>query len=110
MDVFRNGTVGITHLYTSDAELYPPHADVVKGNTSIEPVWKGAFEAGVKSVSLETVSADPAGDNVIETGRYTLSGADGQLVDIGKYIVVWKQEKGDWKLYLDIWNTNQAAK
>ena len=74
------------------------------------PVCKGAFDAGVKNVSLETVSADPAGDKIIETGRYKLSGADGTTIDAGKYIVVWKKEKGDWKLYRDIWNTSQSAK
>ena len=110
MDVFSKGTTGIGDLYATDAELYPPNADVVKGNTAIGPIWKGAFDAGVKNVRLETVSADPAGDKIIETGRYKLSGADGTTIDAGKYIVVWKKEKGDWKLYRDIWNTSLAAK
>jgi ketosteroid isomerase-like protein len=22
----------------------------------------------------------------------------------GKYVIVWKKEGGDWKMYLDIWN------
>lgn len=25
---------------------------------------------------------------------------------VGKYIVVWKDDGGTWKLHLDIWNTN----
>ena len=110
MDVFSKGTTGISDLYASDAELYPPNSDVVKGSAAIGPVWKGAFDAGIKNVKLETVSADQAGNQIIETGRYTLSGADGSTIDSGKYLVVWKKEKGDWKLYRDIWNTSVAAK
>ncbi|WP_240625732.1 YybH family protein [Spirosoma pollinicola] len=110
MDIFSKGTTGISDLYATDAELYPPNGDVVKGNTAIGPVWKGAFDAGVKNVNLETVTADPAGDQIIETGRYKLSGADSSAIDSGKYIVIWKKEKGDWKLYRDIWNTSIAAK
>ncbi len=110
MDIFNKGTAGISDLYATDAELYPPNSDVVKGNTAIGPFWKGGFDAGIKTVSLETVTADAAGDQVIETGRYKLTAADGAAIDSGKYIVIWKKEKGDWKLYRDIWNTSMAAK
>jgi ketosteroid isomerase-like protein len=26
--------------------------------------------------------------------------------DPGKYVVVWKRQEDDWKLAVDIWNTN----
>lgn len=110
MDLFDKGTTGLSDLYATDAELYPPNADVVKGNAAIGPVWKGAFDAGIKNVNLETISAEQAGDKLIETGRYTLTGADGKQIDTGKYMVIWKKEKGNWKLYRDIWNTSLAAK
>ena len=22
----------------------------------------------------------------------------------GQYVIIWKKEEGDWKMYLDIWN------
>lgn len=110
MEIFNKGTTGIADLYAAEAELYPPNGDVIKGNTAIEPMWKGAFDAGIKNVKLETITAEPAGDKVIETGRYNLSGADGSAIDSGKYIVIWKKENEDWKLYQDIWNTSLAAK
>ena len=110
MDIFRKGTTGISECYAGDAELYPPNNDVIKGASPIGTFWKGAFDSGIKKVSLETGSADPAGDKIIETGHYTLSGADGMPIDSGKYIVIWQKEKGGWKLHRDIWNTSQAAK
>ncbi|UFH57413.1 DUF4440 domain-containing protein [Spirosoma sp. KNUC1025] len=71
--------------------------------------WKGAYELGVKRAKLETVEAESAGDQIVEVGTFTLYGADESVLDNGKYIVVWKQEGGDWKLYRDIWNTSVAA-
>jgi ketosteroid isomerase-like protein len=29
--------------------------------------------------------------------------------DSGKFIVVWRREKGGWKLTLDIWNSSMPA-
>ncbi len=110
MQAFAAGATAMGDLYASDAQLFPPNGGVVNGSAAITPIWKGAFEAGVKKVTLETTETEQAGDRIIETGNYTLAGADGKPMDNGKYIVVWKKENGNWKLYRDIWNTNMAAK
>ena len=109
MEIFNKGTAGIIDLYATDAELYPPNSDALKG-TAIGTYWKGGFDMGIKNVKLETISADSAGDHIVETGKYTLAGADGKTIDFGKYMVIWKKEKGEWKLFKDIWNTSVAAK
>ena len=49
------------------------------------------------------------GDTAIEVGRYRLLAAGDALADHGKYIVVWKNHSGTWKLHLDIWTTSQPA-
>ena len=45
----------------------------------------------------------------VEIGQYTLGGADGTTIDQGKYLVVWKNDGGNWKLHRDIWNTSRPA-
>jgi ketosteroid isomerase-like protein len=42
-------------------------------------------------------------------GQYELSGAEGKRMDQGKYIVIWKKQVGQWKLYKDIWNTSISS-
>ena len=110
MQAFGQGATTMGTLYATDAQLFPPGGAVVNGNTAIGPFWKGAFDSGVKKATLETTATEKAGDRIIETGQYTLSGADGTTLDAGKYMVVWKKEGNNWKLYRDIWNTSQAAK
>ncbi len=36
-------------------------------------------------------------------------GADNKSLDKGKYVVVWKKQNGNWKMYRDIWNSNMPA-
>ncbi|WP_084761902.1 YybH family protein [Spirosoma spitsbergense] len=110
MQAFSQGATDMGKLYATDAQIFPPNGATISGNTSIGPFWKGAFDMGIKKATLETVQTEKAGDQIIETGNYTLAGADGKTMDNGKYMVVWKSENGQWKLYRDIWNSSLPAK
>ena len=96
-------------LYTADAVIYPPGGQAVSGSSAIGSFWQGAYESGVKQAKLETAEANQAGSQVIEVGTYTLYGDNDTQLDNGKYMVIWKQEGGTWKLYQDIWNTSVSA-
>ena len=102
---FAEGAEHMGMLYTTTAELMPPGNAPLAGSAAIDSFWKGAYDSGVKRVTLETIEV--IGVNpVVETGHYTLYGEGDTQLDSGKYMVVWKQEKGGWKLHRDIWNTN----
>jgi ketosteroid isomerase-like protein len=45
----------------------------------------------------------------IEVSKYTLQGEGDQVLDTGKYVVIWKQEDGQWKLHCDIFNSSMPA-
>lgn len=109
MDVFSSGAATMNAHYTSDAKIYPPGSDVISGNTTIGTFWKNVYTSGVIRAKLDTVEAEQTGDQIVETGNYTLYGDNDAQLDTGKYIVVWKQEDGDWKLHRDIWNTSMPA-
>lgn len=109
MDTFQKGAATMSTHYTADATLMPPGNEAIQGSAAIGTYWKGGHDSGVKRAKLETVTAEQAGSQVIEVGRYTLYGANDAQLDAGKYIVIWKQEGGQWKLHRDIWNTNTPA-
>lgn len=106
MAAYEKGAASMGDLYTTDAQLFPPNADIVKGNQAIGGMWKSVYGSGIKKAKLETLEAQQEGDMVIETGKYMLYGADDKQADMGKYLVVWKKEGGTWKLYRDIFNTS----
>jgi uncharacterized protein (TIGR02246 family) len=110
MTAFKRGdATALASLYTSGAQLLPAHSDFVRSTAAIRAFWQNAMNMGLKSASLETVEVESHGDTAIEVGRYRLLGAGDALVDQGKYLVVWKNDNGTWKLHLDIWTTSQPA-
>jgi uncharacterized protein (TIGR02246 family) len=104
----RGDGAAVAALYTADGQLLPSGSDVVSGSQVIADFWQAVFDSGVKGVTLETVEVEGHGDTAHEVGRLELRGADGQVLDRGKYIVIWKKEGGSWKLQRDIWNTSVA--
>jgi len=96
----------LDRVYTSDASILPPGAPMIEGRDQIKAFWKQAIASmGVTSAKLATVSAEAAGDGILEIGKADLTVGDGQTVTV-KYVVYWKQENGTWKWHVDIWNTN----
>ncbi len=84
-------------------------SDILSGAENVQAFWQGAFDMGLREAVLETIELEVHGETAIETGHYTLKAAGGTVADSGKYIVVWKIDRGTWKLHKDIWNTSQPA-
>jgi ketosteroid isomerase-like protein len=107
---FNNGdAAAVAANYAGNAKLFPSNSDVVEGTEAIQNFWQGAMDMGVKEVFLTTIEATGCGNTAYEVGRYMLHAGDGTMIDQGKYIVIWKKIDGQWKLFNDIWNTNNPA-
>lgn len=107
---FKQGDApGIAALYTRDGQLLPPNSDVITGKQAIAAFWKGAMDMGVKAVRLETVEVEGFGQTANEVGKFTLLAAGDQVIDTGKYVVIWKLDAGQWKLHRDVWNSSRPA-
>jgi len=96
----------IAALYTADAVALPPNSDVVRGQQAIQNYWQGTIDSGVKEIALTTTDVEVVGAMAVETGTAIVKDAAGKVLDRGKYLVVWKQAAGQWKLYRDIWNSS----
>ncbi len=92
--------------YTPAAQVFPTGMEIVSGTAAIEAFWKGAFGGPAETLTLITAEAEQHGDTAIESGRIEFFGANGQIVDTSKYIVVWKHVGGEWKIHRDIFNSN----
>jgi len=107
MEAFNRGdAVSLADLYTEKGQLLPTGSDVVTGKKAIQNFWQGVMDMGIKSARLETIEVEGHGDTAIEQGKYTLRGESGNVLDRGKYIVIWKQQAGQWKLHRDIWTSS----
>lgn len=105
----RNGdSVALASHYASDALVMPPNSEEVKGN-NIAALWGAVLRMGVKDFKLTITDVTGGGDLYVETGHYEVFGAEKKSLDKGKYVAVWKNENGTWKMYRDIWNSNMTA-
>jgi ketosteroid isomerase-like protein len=98
----------LNRVYTKNARILPPGADMIHGRDNIKSFWRTAVDSmDLSSAKLETVDFEELGHTGVEIGRATLSfkkpGAQPLTL---KYVVVWKQEDGMWKWHTDIWNPN----
>ena len=113
IEAFNKGdATAVANMYAMNARLLPPNSEMIEGRANIQKFWQGASAAGMKLTALDIVDLDVQGNTAIEVGRYTatMPGAGGAMTtDNGKYVVVWKREGRNWKLVIDVFNTNLPA-
>ncbi len=102
----RGDASGLADLYTAEGAVLPPGSEVLRGKDAVRQVWQGAMDMGIKEAELEPFEVEGFGDTAHEVGRYRLKGEGGQVMDRGKYIVIWKREGGRWKIHRDIFNSS----
>ncbi|MGD8727334.1 MAG: SgcJ/EcaC family oxidoreductase [Gemmatimonadales bacterium] len=108
MECFAEGdAAGIAALYTDDGQVAPPNADVLTGKDAVQGFWQMVIDLGLKNATLTTAELDVLGDTAIEQGFFQLGDGAGNVADRGKFLVVWKQQDGTWKLHRDIWNSSR---
>lgn len=98
---------GIMASYTKDAKNFPPNMDII-GGEGIRQYWTPR-DNGSKVIHHKISSEEIKffGDYAHDYGYYEgkTKQANGDVSEWkGKYVVVWKKEGGQWKMYLDIWN------
>ncbi len=104
----QGDSAALSSLYTDEALVMPTGTESAKGKAAVAAFWQGAMDMGIKSASLEIQELEQHGDTVIDVGLYTLKSADDAVLDQGKYVVVWKNEGGSWKIHRDIFNSSLA--
>ena len=107
-EIKRGDSVALASHYSPEALLMFSNSEPIKGKDIIS-AWGGVIRSGVKELNLATTDLTGNAELLAETGTYEMKGNNNAVVDKGKYVVVWKQENGEWKLYRDIGNTNMPA-
>lgn len=100
--------------YTSDACIMAPNMPALCGKEGVAGFYKAAYNMmGVRNLVLTTTQVYGSGEFITEEGTYELFAAENKSVDRGKFLVLWKKTDAGWKMYRDIFNSDnppQAAK
>ena len=93
----------IARMYTEDAELLIPEAPVFSGRDAIADAWTAIVGPGGNCIQLHSAEVCETEGWAYEVGEFTAAGANGDVLNAGKYIVIWKQQAaGDWRMHRDI--------
>ena len=98
-------SAAVASNYWPDAELLLDNMDAIKGN-GIANAWGAAMRAGMKELSISTTDITGSPTFIIETGNYESKDANKSIMDKGKYVVIWENRNGEWKIYRDIGSTS----
>ncbi len=102
----KGDSATVVGLYHSDAKVFPPNMPAGK-SSMMGSMVTGLPKMGIKTFTLNTTDVSGNADQVVETGTYEM-GDGSKTLEKGKYIVVWKPENGEWKLWRDIWNSDNS--
>ena len=94
------------NCYTSDGVMNPPNMPAMTGTAAITAFFNEGYKWGIRNIALKTSEVFGGKDCVVETGTYELFMENNISGDKGKFIVMWKQENGNWKMYRDVWNSD----
>lgn len=95
-------SVAVSNCYSTDAKVLADHSGTVTGRDKILNYISKEMNKGTTDVDLHTTKIWGDSSILAEEGTYKISNRDGGSMDKGKYIVLWKQETGNWKMYRDI--------
>lgn len=103
-----NDTAYYISRYCRDAQVYSPGVPAVVGRDSIINFFYQNGTNKEAKIELPAGNIYGNGELVVEEGTYNFPDGKGGSFDKGKFIALWKQEDGQWKLYREIWNTDNA--
>jgi len=93
-------------LYTEDALIMMPGMAAVDGRDGAVIFGERIRSRRPARLVLATQEVEGVGDGAWERGTSEWVQPDGQVVDRGKYIVIWKRTESGWKLHRDIMNSD----
>jgi ketosteroid isomerase-like protein len=99
----------IDAMFTRDAKSFPPGADAAVGPDALHTLTVEYLKSGIKEFREQTTDCYGNADLLVDQGTYTVAYGPDSTVERGKYMNVWKQEDGTWKIHANIWNTSPAA-
>jgi hypothetical protein len=76
----------------------------VSGKAAIQAAYQGATDSGLRRVTLQTLESVQDGSLAYETGSYSILNDQGAATESGHFLMVWRQEAGQWKWHRHIWN------
>lgn len=105
----KKDSVGFGNSYTEDAKFMGYNQPSTEGRKAIQSVWAQNMKADATQITLTTVEVWGNETTLTEEGVFDFKTKEGVALDKGKYVVVWVNDNGTWKIHRDIFNSDLPA-
>lgn len=99
----------IDSMFAPDAKSFPPGAAAVTGLPALHAFTVEYLKAGVTEFREETTDFYGNAEYVVDAGTYVVTYGPAHVTERGKYLNVWTQVNGTWKIKANMWNTDAPA-
>ena len=100
-------TQGVVDAYTFDGKIFPNNTRIIEGKEKLTKYWTTPEGSKLIHHKITPTEIKIVKKTAYDFGYYegASQNSEGKVFKFkGKYVIVWKKVKGDWKIYLDIWN------
>ena len=92
----------LANLYTKDARILLDGEPTTSGHAAVLHFYSDMVKNGVTTFNYVTTGVWGSDNNlVLEDGTLTFALANGKVVAKGRYLLVWKLENGELKIFRD---------
>ena len=100
----------VAAIYATDATIFGPGSPPVIGQKAIESFWHTVSIRGMHTMELQFIDLEQSGDKLIVRGKYVMNNKQDEIIDIGKFIAIYRKEKNKWRLQTDMFNTSMETR
>ncbi len=96
----------VAEMYSNDAKIFAPGSPPLSGQKAIASFWHSVSNRGMHSIELQLMDLTINGNQLTAFGKYAMSNSNNGLIDIGKFIALYRKENKQWHLYTDMFNSS----
>jgi ketosteroid isomerase-like protein len=94
----------ILSLYTENSVFMPPNKPLLRGRTALKGFYDGLINGGSKELKLTPADVAGHGPLAYESGSYSM--INGDAPDRGKYLFIFRNMNGSWKIEYTSWSSD----
>lgn len=107
---FRDSTTAyFAARYTKDACVFAPNLPRVCGIEAITRFYWFGGDSQTLTLDIQGQEVSGTEQEVTEVGTYRVIDDEGTVLDEGKFIAIYRNEGGMWKVHREIWNSDRTA-
>ena len=92
-------SIALGNMYMMDAEVIPSTV----GRENITKVFGKLIRNNITGSSFKTMHLWGNDQLLVEEGIGSWSHKNGEIVNTGRYLLIWQKDDGEWKILRDTW-------